>query len=74
MKTTSSEWTASKSTIYITDNGSLLCGEHLGASAYWTGRDISGQPIEPVTESLNESWVSMGLTPRCESCGKEFDA
>jgi hypothetical protein len=49
------------STIYITDNGRLLCHEHLGVTARLTGRDLSGQPIEPVTEA---AFRAAGLDPR----------
>ena len=35
--------------LYVTDNGAIYCGEHLGASAKYTGRDISGQPIDEIT-------------------------
>ncbi len=52
--------------LFITDNGSILCSEHLGAAARFTGRDISGQAIEKVTPAHDFD----GLTPRCETCGK----
>lgn len=31
--------------LYETDNGAVLCGDHLGSMARATGRDISGDPI-----------------------------
>lgn len=59
------------STIYLTDNGAALCGEHLGSSARTTGRDLSGQPIEPITPELAaESQRAYGYFPRCEQCGR----
>jgi hypothetical protein len=39
------------STLYLTDNGALYCGAHLGMSAAYTGRDISGQKIKRLTAS-----------------------
>ena len=35
--------------LFLTDNGMVLCREHLGVTAAATGRDLSGQAIEPVT-------------------------
>ena len=61
----------SESTIYFTDNGAALCGEHLGVTAKATGRDLSGQPIEPVTPELAaECESSYGYVPKCEQCGR----
>lgn len=59
-------------TIYLTDNGKALCGEHLGASARFTGRDISGQPILPMTPAIvRESIREDQWHPTCEQCGKQ---
>lgn len=57
-------------TLYITDNGRTLCGDHVGASAKYTGHDISGQPIYPVTPAdvaYNDAhgWPEI----QCETCG-----
>ena len=49
--------------LYITDNGAVLCGKHCGASARWTGRDISGQEVQPLTEAEAKEH---GF--RCEGC------
>lgn len=57
-------------TIYLTDNGAALCGEHLGTSAKYTGRDISGQPIEPVTPAMVREATELGWEVKCEHCGK----
>ncbi|HEY9467616.1 MAG TPA: hypothetical protein VIR54_31200 [Vicinamibacterales bacterium] len=58
--------------IYLTDNGRALCGQHLGSSAKHTGRDISGQPIEPVTpEVATMARDEFGYIPSCEHCGRE---
>ena len=59
------------STIYLTDNGAAYCGAHLGQTARTTGRDISGQPIEPVTPELAKEALAMGWEVACESCGKK---
>jgi hypothetical protein len=57
-------------TIYLTDNGAAYCGDHLGTSAKYTGRDISGQPIEPITPPMVAEAKAMGWTPACEQCGR----
>jgi 4-hydroxy-3-methylbut-2-en-1-yl diphosphate synthase IspG/GcpE len=63
--------------VYHTDNGAVLCGEHLGATAKSSGRDLSGQPIEEVTPDLlaearatpdGAEWI------RCERCGRRPSA
>jgi hypothetical protein len=60
----------SDTTIYLTDNGRALCGAHLGASARLTGRDISGQPIEPVGPEEARYFVeALGGPICCERCG-----
>lgn len=62
---------AQPDTIYLTDNGAAYCGEHLGATARASGRDISGQRIEPITpEALQEARL-LGWHPACERCGKQ---
>ncbi len=59
--------------VYLTDNGAALCGAHLGASARMTGRDISGQAIEPVTPAVAREFQSLagGRVPECELCGRK---
>lgn len=39
-----------KNTIYFADNGRLICHECAGMSALYTGRDISGQKVEPLSK------------------------
>lgn len=52
-------------TVYLTDNGAALCGEHLGNSARMTGRDLSGQAIMEVTpEVARQSVAEFGYVPR----------
>jgi hypothetical protein len=57
--------------VYLTDNGAALCGQHLGMTARFTGRDISGQPILPLTpEILLAEFGGTGVEPACETCGR----
>lgn len=66
---------ADPAALYFTDNGCVLCGEHLGSSALHTGRDISGQPIQRVTlADVRESRLIAPDCPdlRCEQCDKEL--
>jgi hypothetical protein len=60
--------------IYLTDNGAVYCYDHLGASALYTGRDISGQPIEEVTPAVLQEARAMGWEPACEMCGTTASA
>ena len=56
--------------LYLTDNGRVACGRHLGSSARYTGRDISGQRIERVTDATARSWHQAVREPiKCEDCG-----
>ena len=58
-------------TLFLTDNGACYCGEHLGSSARFTGRDISGQEIFQVTpEIARQSIDEYGMALACENCGK----
>jgi hypothetical protein len=61
---------ADASTIYFTDNDATYCGDHLGASAKATGRDISGQPILAVSKHAARVSLAMGYPVACEKCGK----
>lgn len=56
--------------VYLVDNGAAYCGDHLGASARYTGRDISGQPILECTPDVVAEARASGWTPACECCGK----
>ena len=53
--------------IYLGDNGSAYCGEHLGYTAKVTGRDLSGQRLMTVTP---EMVAEAGFEVKCEECGK----
>jgi hypothetical protein len=61
--------------IYLTDNGTTYCRDHLGTQALYTGRDISGQPIQRVTPEIaaemNADLSLYGLKVKCEICGRE---
>lgn len=52
--------------IYLGDNGMCFCGEHAGASAKFTGRDISGQEVYLCTEDDLAEFASL----KCEECGR----
>lgn len=55
--------------LYFTDNGACYCGKHLGMSARYTGRDISGQKIERITPKVMAECQTIGFSPKCENCG-----
>ena len=63
----------SDSTLYLGDNGRCLCGEHLGTSARYTGRDLSGQPIMAITPEIAKEAQQMGAPLECEQprCGRK---
>lgn len=57
--------------LYMMDNGRVLCGRHCGASARYTGRDISGQQVVRLTPAdIRASIRDYGWEPVCERCGK----
>jgi hypothetical protein len=66
--------------VYICDGGRLLCGEHAGAAARYTGIDISGAAVQEFTPDMMPLWIA-DLTycgackpadhpPACEYCGR----
>ena len=55
-------------TLYFTDNGAVYHGKCCGASARFTGRDISGQRVEAVTEADIKVWADDGFLLTCEQC------
>jgi len=58
--------------LYWGDNGRCFCGECAGASAKYTGRDLSGQPVERITPEMAQSFaLELSFVPKCESCDKE---
>lgn len=58
---------------YFTDNGTCLCFDHLGMSARFTGRDISGQAIERISASdllaIRRECPDVPTLGCCETCG-----
>lgn len=60
----------SETAVYLTDNGRMLCGKHLGYTARTTGHDISGLDIIELTPALVRAGRADGLRiPKCETCG-----
>jgi len=51
--------------LYLGDNGQCLCGRHSGATARYTGRDLSGVPVTPSTRRLTRE-VGDTSVIRCE--------
>ena len=48
--------------LWICDNGATYCRDHLGETARTTGRDISGQEIEPIIVTPDNPLIG------CETC------
>ena len=61
-------------TIYEGDNGRLFCGACAGATAAYTGRDLSGRKVAPITpegaREFEAALADIGALCACESCGK----
>ncbi len=56
--------------IYLGDNGMSFCGKCAGQSARYTGRDLSGQEVMRVQPEDVTYAAQMGMTIRCEGCGR----
>ena len=54
--------------LYLSDNGCILCGAHLGFSARTTGRDISGLRVSLVTAQDRLDALACGYHLQCETC------
>ncbi len=55
--------------LFYTDNGRILCGKHLGMSAMYSRRDISGQKIARVSKADEKEFqVDFGIMHVCETC------
>jgi len=54
--------------LYLCDNGSLICENHLGATAWATGRDISGQRIHRLNAAERAYMVREAGRCECETC------
>lgn len=61
-------------TLYLVDNGACYCRAHLGITAKTTGRDLSGQPILPITFHAVKAEGVDPDTFGCETCGVSLSA
>ncbi len=52
--------------VYWADNGRRICTHCAGASARYTGRDLSGQPVERVTLDDVRAWPEDLGPMQCE--------
>lgn len=72
MTTKTSRPVLQRFSLYITDNGRVVCGQHAGHSATYTGRDISGQRVLLVTKTAAAAWLAeVGEGICCEDCGRQ---
>ena len=57
--------------LHFTDNGRVVCGPCAGASARYTGRDISGQEVMVIDASASARFErDVGRAPACEDCAR----
>ena len=54
--------------LYFGDNGRVFCPKHAGMTALYTGRDLSGQSVERVTEADRKAWPEDLGPLQCEGC------
>lgn len=58
--------------LYEGDNGRILHGKCSGASATYTGRDISGQKVRRLSTADVAAYLAevadLGITEACEAC------
>ena len=58
--------------LYEGDNGRILHGRCAGASATYTGRDISGRKVRRMSAAALAAYFAavadLGITEACESC------
>lgn len=59
-----------KAGLYLGDNGRCFCHRHAGMTATYSGRDLSGQPVERLTAADVAEAEALGWTPACETCGR----
>ena len=53
--------------VYVSDNGRAICLHCAGASAKYTGRDISGQAVMPFQGAALAEWLREFGSLSCES-------
>jgi len=60
-------------TLYIGDNGRIVCGKQAcaGCHAFYTGRDLSGQPLLIIGDVEAEALRGAGCSAECEVCGHQ---
>ncbi len=58
-------------TLYLGDNGRAFCGtlRCAGMTAFASGRDLSGQPVVPITRP-GEIREALAAGIACETCGR----
>jgi hypothetical protein len=66
MKITTQEPVLKDDALYIGDNGRVYHGRCSGMSARFTGLDISGQKVEPVTQYEIQADPELWKCERCE--------
>ena len=56
--------------LYLGDGGRAFCGRlhHAGMAAFYTGRDLSGQPVHRVTDADQREARGLGVALACETC------
>lgn len=65
-------WALKPDALYLGDAGRTFCGEHLGATAAMTGRDLHGAELIEVTADLLRA-ASLPLDAvACERCDKQL--
>lgn len=62
------------SLLYLGDNGRCFCGRLAcaGASAFYSGRDLSGQEVMPVSRGDFERAGFDAARVACEGCGRKL--
>lgn len=58
--------------LYSGDSGRIFCGRHAGASARYSGRDLSGQRVHRITARDRQAWeLEIGSAISCEDCASD---
>jgi hypothetical protein len=62
-------------TLYLGDGGRCFCGEHAGASAKYSGRDLSGGPVTALDRATCIALGEDADLLRCErpGCGRRAE-